>query len=99
MNSLDVNKDLATAFTSCSVIPASQVRCGLVVRIPGFHPGGPGSIPGTGIFSFIHYFYVGFRIVVSLFHTKLFIDTPFPKLLNWNFLCGVIRIYNLAVSI
>jgi hypothetical protein len=27
----------------------STVRCGLVVRIPGFHPGGPGSIPGTGI--------------------------------------------------
>ncbi|GBO16794.1 hypothetical protein AVEN_126653-1 [Araneus ventricosus] len=23
--------------------------CGLVVRIPGFHPGGPGSIPGMGI--------------------------------------------------
>lgn len=25
-----------------------SLRCGLVVRIPGFHPGGPGSIPGTG---------------------------------------------------
>ena len=32
-----------------------QLRCatqlipfGLVVRIPGFHPGGPGSIPGVG---------------------------------------------------
>ena len=23
---------------------------GLVVRIPGFHPGGPGSIPGVGSF-------------------------------------------------
>ena len=23
---------------------------GLVVRIPGFHPGGPGSIPGMGNF-------------------------------------------------
>ena len=23
---------------------------GLVVRIPGFHPGGPGSIPGMGMF-------------------------------------------------
>ena len=22
---------------------------GLVVRIPGFHPGGPGSIPGVGM--------------------------------------------------
>ena len=26
----------------------TQIRCGLVVRIPGFHPGGPGSIPGIG---------------------------------------------------
>ena len=26
------------------------VRYGLVVRIPGSHPGGPGSIPGNGIF-------------------------------------------------
>ena len=24
---------------------------GLVVRIPGFHPGGPGSIPGVGRYS------------------------------------------------
>ena len=27
-----------------------QVLHGLVVRIPGFHPGGPGSIPGVGTF-------------------------------------------------
>ena len=27
------------------------VRYGLVVRISGSHPGGPGSIPGNGIFS------------------------------------------------
>ena len=26
------------------------VPYGLVVRIPGFHPGGPGSIPGVGTF-------------------------------------------------
>ena len=26
------------------------LRYGLVVRIPGSHPGGPGSIPGNGIF-------------------------------------------------
>ena len=25
-----------------------QLRYGLVVRIPGSHPGGPGSIPGVG---------------------------------------------------
>ena len=28
---------------------ASKIRYGLVVRIPGSHPGGPGSIPGNGI--------------------------------------------------
>ena len=28
----------------------SKIRYGLVVRIPGSHPGGPGSIPGNGIF-------------------------------------------------
>ena len=27
-----------------------SIRYGLVVRIPGSHPGGPGSIPGNGIF-------------------------------------------------
>ena len=26
----------------------ATVRYGLVVRIPGSHPGGPGSIPGNG---------------------------------------------------
>ena len=26
----------------------TEVRYGLVVRIPGSHPGGPGSIPGNG---------------------------------------------------
>ena len=26
-----------------------QVPDGLGVRIPGFHPGGPGSIPGLGV--------------------------------------------------
>ena len=28
--------------------PSSSIRYGLVVRIPGSHPGGPGSIPGNG---------------------------------------------------
>ena len=27
-----------------------SVPDGLGVRIPGFHPGGPGSIPGLGVF-------------------------------------------------
>jgi hypothetical protein len=30
-------------------IPLHEVRHSLVVRIPGSHPGGPGSIPGVGI--------------------------------------------------
>ncbi len=35
---------------------------GLVVRIPGFHPGGPGSIPGVGIsfLLFCHLYGSGF---------------------------------------
>ena len=28
---------------------------GLVARIPGFHPGGPGSIPGMGDMFFLFY--------------------------------------------
>ena len=31
-------------------IDTHQIPIGLVVRIPGFHPGGPGSIPGLGDF-------------------------------------------------
>jgi hypothetical protein len=31
----------------------TSLRYGLVVRIPGSHPGGPGSIPGIGIL-FVH---------------------------------------------
>ena len=26
-----------------------SIPCGLVARISGFHPGGPGSIPGKGV--------------------------------------------------
>ena len=36
--------------------PHPQLPCGLVARIPGFHPGGPGSIPGMGI-CFYNYFF------------------------------------------
>ena len=31
--------------------PLAVIRYGLVVRIPGSHPGGPGSIPGNGNFA------------------------------------------------
>ena len=37
---------------------ASSVRHGLVVRISGSHPGGPGSIPGVGILLFCGLFSV-----------------------------------------
>ena len=33
----------------------AAVPFGLVVRIPGFHPGGPGSIPGVGSNFFFYY--------------------------------------------
>ena len=36
--------------TQMSSLKFSSIRYGLVVRIPGSHPGGPGSIPGNGIF-------------------------------------------------
>ena len=38
---------------SVDIVPKTlglQVPDGLGVRIPGFHPGGPGSIPGLGEF-------------------------------------------------
>ena len=34
-----------------------SIPCGLVVRIRGFHPRGPGSIPGTGDLCFLSFFY------------------------------------------
>ena len=40
-------------FNSIALIKQVSIRCGLVVRIPGFHPGGPGSIPGTGTVIFV----------------------------------------------
>ena len=41
----------------CVAQHLSGLPCGLVVRIPGFHPGGPGSIPGMGsLFAlFVHH--------------------------------------------
>ena len=41
--------------------PCVTVPFGLVVRISGFHPDGPGSIPGVGIgFFFSFFFLLGF---------------------------------------
>ena len=35
--------------THCFIIVLRGIPYGLAVRIPGFHPGGPGSTPGMGI--------------------------------------------------
>ena len=35
-----------------------DIPYGLVVRIPGFHPGGPGSIPGVGTSFFFFFFLI-----------------------------------------
>ena len=35
---------------NCKQFRALTIPDGLGVRIPGFHPGGPGSIPGLGAF-------------------------------------------------
>ncbi len=43
----------------------TSVRYGLVVRIPGSHPGGPGSIPGIGRFFVL--FFCDFYFYISLF--------------------------------
>ena len=40
--------------TQMSSLKFSSIRYGLVVRIPGSHPGGPGSIPGNGTFCFLN---------------------------------------------
>jgi hypothetical protein len=46
-----VNGDfLLTSLKQTILSPHSKIRYGLVVRIPGSHPGGPGSIPGNGTF-------------------------------------------------
>ena len=52
--------NLLSAFLSCLMFylhlenfaVIHQLRYGLVVRISGSHPGGPGSIPGNGILFF-----------------------------------------------
>ena len=42
---------LIEVYTVNWTLPLSIPR-GLMARIPGFHPGGPGSIPGVGEFLF-----------------------------------------------
>ena len=38
----------STCLGDLDLVPWYRLPYGLVVRIPGFHPGGPGSIPGVG---------------------------------------------------
>ena len=40
-----------------------KIPFGLVVRIPGFHPGGPGSIPGMGSFYFLTF-------LITVYHSN-----------------------------
>merc|ERR1711940_303572 len=44
--------DISCPNININTLTQSSIRYGLVVRIPGSHPGGPGSIPGNGTFSF-----------------------------------------------
>ena len=61
---MSTNGKIAVGVTSCEGLyyevykvnftaHLQAIRCGLVVRIPGFHPGGPGSIPGIGTTFFL----------------------------------------------
>ena len=49
---------------------AGQIPYGLAVRIPGFHPGGPGSTPGMGTpkLLFLLYSFIG-HVQSNLFNT------------------------------
>ena len=56
INVLQLLRHIASLYVyNCKTTDTITILHGLVVRIPGFHPGGPGSIPGVGTF----YFYVG----------------------------------------
>ena len=44
----------------------TSVPDGLGVRIPGFHPGGPGSIPGLGVFLYCIMSFIWFVILIDM---------------------------------
>ena len=48
---------------------AGQIPYGLAVRIPGFHPGGPGSTPGMGTAA--SFFFFLFSLKKTLDHTPV----------------------------
>ena len=71
----------SNVFIYTGVSRLSIIRCRPAVRISGFHPGDPGSIPGNGnVFTF-----VPFPNYASLFdqilrYISLFSTLVFPKL-------------------
>ena len=52
MSSLSCSTTKITESTLQFVSFFTSIPRGLMARIPGFHPGGPGSIPGVGVQSF-----------------------------------------------
>ena len=51
INVLQLLRHVAYSYVyNCKTTVNIIILHGLVVRIPGFHPGGPGSIPGVGTF-------------------------------------------------
>ena len=60
----------------CFVLLQSDLPLGLVVRIPGFHPGGPGSNPGVGS----QFFFLFFSSLYCLHFLK-----HFSWILNWTY--------------
>ena len=44
--------DAGQSVVAKKAVIRTHVPCGLVVRISGFHPGGRGSIPRTGVYTF-----------------------------------------------
>ena len=68
----------------------SSIPYCLVVRIPGSHPGGPGSIPGMGnLFSLSksNYLVINYQISLEIFHLvqkKIFLKNACKKV-TWSY--------------
>ena len=62
----NLTKRMAADIVMLSTLLLATVLCvlpyGLVVRIPGFHPGGPGSIPGVGTWFFSLMFFLKYYL-------------------------------------
>ena len=59
---------------------------GLAVRIPGFHPGGPGSTPGMGItrqfFFYLFFFFAGPALITVFSKTDAVILVKYVLFLS-----------------